>query len=105
VVGDVRRAVETVAHEAGGLHAAVCAAGVVKVGELEHSPVEDVDLMLDVNVKATWLVIREAIPWLRKVATDRDPARVVVLGSIAGIRPKVAGGIYAATKAALHVLV
>ena len=104
VAGDIVRAVQVVGHEAGVLHAVVCSAGVVRVGELEHSSLEDVDLMLDVNVKAPWLVVREAIPWLRQAATSEDPARVVVLGSIAGIRPKIAGGVYAATKAALHVL-
>lgn len=104
VIDDVVSAVQTVAREAGALHAVVCSAGVVKVGELEHVSIEDVDLMLDVNLKAPWLVIREAIPSLRKAATEDDPARVVVLGSIAGVRPKIAGGVYAATKAALHVL-
>ncbi len=104
VADDLVTAVKAVVSEAGVLHAVVCSAGVVKVGELEHASIEDVDLMFDVNVRAPWLVIRETIPSLRAAATKGDPARVVVLGSIAGIRPKIAGGAYAATKAALHVL-
>src|SRR5205807_9534914 len=58
----------------------------------------------DVNVLGVWLTIREALPLLRKNACADDPTRVVVVGSIAGMRPKVSSGLYSATKAAVHVL-
>src|SRR5690606_6934175 len=32
------------------------------------------------------------------------PSRIILLGSVSGIRPKVGSGFYAATKAALHAL-
>jgi NAD(P)-dependent dehydrogenase (short-subunit alcohol dehydrogenase family) len=60
--------------------------------------------MIDVNMKGPWLCVREALPLLRKDSSVADPARVVVVGSIGGIRPKVGTGFYGATKAAVHVL-
>lgn len=101
----VKTAFDAVKAETDKLDALVCSAGVIRIGSLEDHKPEDVDFMLGVNVKGPWLCIREALPLLRKDASVSDPSRVVVLGSIAGIRPKVGAGLYGATKAALHVLV
>lgn len=60
--------------------------------------------MFGVNVMGPWLSAREALPLLRNGASVDDPARVVFLGSIAGLRPKAGGGFYGASKAALHVI-
>src|SRR2546428_6331324 len=37
-------------------------------------------------------------------ASVENPARVVIVGSIAGIRPKVGSGFYSASRAAVHAL-
>lgn len=86
------------------LHALVCCAGVTLTGSLQDIPVAHVDLMIDVNLKAPWLTVRHALPLLQKHASADDPSRVVIIGSIGGLRPKVGNGFYSATKAAVHVI-
>ena len=103
-IGSVRAAMARIAERADSIDALVCSAGVLRTGSLmDHAP-EDVDLMMNVNIKGPWLVVREALGLLSKDSTVDDPARVVFVGSISGIRPKVGSGFYAASKAALHVL-
>ena len=60
--------------------------------------------MMGVNVKGPWLMVRESVHLLKKNSTPDSPTRVVFVGSISGIRPKVGAGFYGASKAALHVL-
>jgi 3-oxoacyl-[acyl-carrier protein] reductase len=86
------------------LDALICSAGVVRIGALQDQAPKEIDLMLGVNVKGPWLTIREAVPLLREDSSVDNPARVVIVGSIGGIRPKVGSGFYSATKAAVHVL-
>ncbi|NDZ18780.1 hypothetical protein C7T35_21360 [Variovorax sp. WS11] len=100
----VKNAFEQVGAEHSTLDALICSAGAVRVGSLEEHTPEQVDLILGVNVKGPWLCVREALPLLRKDASTINPSRVVILGSVAGIRPKVGAGFYGASKAALHVL-
>lgn len=90
--------------ECPSVRALIYSAGVNITGELETIALEDADVMFDVNLKGPWLALRGAIPMLRESAAPDDPARVIIVGSIGGIRPKVSGGIYGATKAAAHVL-
>lgn len=101
---DLRRAFAAVRAVSRSLDALVCSAGVARVGALELTSLEDATLMLDVNVLGVWLTVREALPLLRTKGDLANPARVVVVGSIGGIRPKVSSGLYGATKAAVHVL-
>ncbi len=100
----VAAAFAAIGNQTDKLDALICSAGVIRVGALEHLAPEDVDTVLDVNLKGPWLTIREALPLLRKDATTADPRRVVIVGSIAAMRPKVGTGIYAASKAALHTI-
>lgn len=86
------------------IDALICSAGVVRVGALEQQTPEEAELMIGVNMLGPWLTVREATPLLRKDSSTDDPARVVIVGSISGIRPKVGAGFYGATKAAVHVL-
>lgn len=60
--------------------------------------------MLNVNIKGAWAVLVEARELLKSHAIIDAPARVVLIGSVSGLRPKVGSGFYSATKAALHVL-
>ena len=101
---EISNAFQQVSKSVEGLDALICSAGIARVGELDGMSVEDADLMLDVNVRAPWLTIKAAVPLLRRSAHPDNPARVVVVGSIAGIRPKISSGFYGATKAAAHVL-
>ena len=60
--------------------------------------------MFDVNVRGLWLCAKYALPALQRAAAAGETARMVLLSSIASIRPKVNGGIYAASKAAVSQL-
>lgn len=86
------------------IQALVCSAGIARVGALEDMPLDEMELMIDVNIKGPLLCMREAVRLLRVGATQAQPNRIVVLGSVSGLRPKVGSGFYAATKAASHVL-
>lgn len=86
------------------LDALVCCAGVLRTGPLESMHVDDFDALFAVNTRGTWLCAKEALPLLRKAARPDDPARVVLLSSVAALRPKVSGGAYAASKAAVSQL-
>lgn len=103
--GSVRAAAEAVRERAGSVDALVCSAGVVRPGALGELSVDDVDLMLAVNVRGPWLSVREFLPLLRESAGPAGPSRVLVIGSISGIRPKTGSGFYGASKAAAHILV
>jgi NAD(P)-dependent dehydrogenase (short-subunit alcohol dehydrogenase family) len=100
----VKAAFERVRQANDKLDALICSAGVVRIGSLEEQTPEDADLMIGVNMKGPWLCVREALSLLRKDASTATPSRVVIVGSIGGIRPKVGTGFYSATKAAVHVL-
>lgn len=100
----VAAAFEAIGGEYPKVDALICSAGVVRIGSLEEHTPEDVDLILGVNVKGPWLSVRAAAPLLRQGSSVDDPARVVIVGSIGGIRPKVGSGFYSASKAAVHVL-
>lgn len=100
----VRAAFAAIAKQVAKLDAVICSAGVIRIGSLEETSLEDVDLILGVNLKGPWLTVREALPLLRKDSTPADPARVVIVGSVAGIRPRVGTGFYSASKAALHAM-
>lgn len=102
---DMRSTVDQIADTTDSVDALVCSAGLVRPGNLEDMSVSDVELMLDVNVKGTWLTIREFLPLLRHGASPAVPSRVVVVGSVSGLRPKTGSGFYGASKAAAHVLV
>lgn len=86
------------------LNALVCCAGVLRSGLMAEMPVEEFDLVMGVNTRGTWLCAKEALPLLRKGASAEDPSRVVLLSSVAALRPKIVSGAYAASKAAVSQL-
>jgi NAD(P)-dependent dehydrogenase (short-subunit alcohol dehydrogenase family) len=89
---------------AGNLDALICCAGILRIGPLETMSVDDFDRVFAVNTRGTWLCAREALPLLRKTATAEHPSRIVLLSSVAALRPKVHSGAYAASKAAVSQL-
>lgn len=83
------------------LNALVCSAGVLRTGPIADTSIEDFDLIFGVNVRGSWLSARAALPALAEAAAQGQPARIVFLSSVAALRPKVEGGVYAASKAAV----
>ncbi len=87
------------------LHALVCSAGVLRMGPLMEMSAADFDAVFAVNTRGAWLCARAALPLLEAAASADAPSHMVMLASIAAVRPKVGGGAYAASKAALVKLV
>ncbi|MEW2383898.1 SDR family oxidoreductase [Micromonospora sp. NPDC047707] len=80
-------------------------AGATWGAPLEAYPETAFDKLWAVNVKAVFRLTTALLPALRAAATADDPARVINIGSIDGIRvPWMEVYAYSATKAAVHML-
>lgn len=93
---DCERAVAEHVERYGGLDVLVNSAGVGFAGELDRLDVKQIDLQLDVNLRAPILVTRAALPHVRAAR-----GLIVNVASIAGTVPVPQLPVYAATKAAL----
>ena len=63
------------------------------------------DKVMNLNLKAIFLLTQALLPLLRNAATADDPARIVNIGSIDGIlQPDFESYAYSASKAAMHHL-
>jgi NADP-dependent 3-hydroxy acid dehydrogenase YdfG len=90
----VRRAVEVVVDRHGGLDILVVNAGVGAYGPILDLPAEQVDEMIDVNVKGAIHSVRAALPHL----VQSPAADVVTLASEAGRRGLPFEAVYCASK-------
>ncbi|PZG19008.1 3-oxoacyl-ACP reductase [Micromonospora craterilacus] len=80
-------------------------AGATWGAPLESYPESAFDKLWAVNVKAVFRLTTALLPALRSAASADDPARVINIGSIDGIRvPLMEVYAYSATKAAVHML-
>jgi NAD(P)-dependent dehydrogenase (short-subunit alcohol dehydrogenase family) len=80
-------------------------AGATWGAPLESYPEAAFDKLWAVNVKAVFRLTTALLPALRAAASADDPARVINIGSIDGIRvPSMEVYAYSATKAAVHML-
>lgn len=96
-----RRAVEHATERHGGVDLVVANAGILLPGTLMAQPMEQVDRVLMVNLRATIALMGAVAPAL----ATRPGAAVVVVSSSVGKIPTAGMGVYGATKAALHYLV
>lgn len=61
--------------------------------------------VLDINVKAPFMLTQALLPQLRVGATAEDPSRVIMIGSIDGLRVPVGDNFsYSASKAGIHMM-
>ena len=85
------------------LHILVNNAGAAWGAPLADYTEADWDKVIDTNLKSTFFLTRELMPLLEKAATPEDPARVINVGSIDGIKaPFLETYAYPASKAAVH---
>jgi NAD(P)-dependent dehydrogenase (short-subunit alcohol dehydrogenase family) len=103
-VASVNATFERIGARFGYVDALVCSAGTLKIGALADMAPEDFDQLYRINTRGAWLCARQAIPLMRKSPNRLLFPRIVFVGSISGIRPKIGNGAYAAQKAALHTL-
>lgn len=87
------------------LHILVNNAGAAWGAPLAEYPESGFDKVTDLNLKSLFFLTRELVPLLEQAASQEDPARVINVGSIDGIRvPAIENYAYAAAKAAVHHL-
>ena len=87
------------------LHVLVNNAGATWGAPIEEFPVAAWDKVVDLNLKAPFLLTRAFLPLLEAGGTHEDPARVINIGSIDGLRvPPFPTYAYSASKAGLHHL-
>ena len=87
------------------LHVLVNNAGAAWGAPLAEYPEDGWDKVMDTNVKSIFFLTRDLTPLLEKSARSGDPARVINIGSIDGLKvPRVENYAYAPSKAAVHHL-
>src|SRR5262249_28254800 len=85
------------------LHILVNNAGATWGAPLDEFPASAWDKVLDLNLKAPFFLTRAFLPLLEAAGTQDDPARVINIGSIDGLRvPMLPTYSYSASKAGLH---
>jgi len=78
-------------------------AGVAWGAPLEEFPEKGWDKVMDTNVKGPFFLVQKLLPLLRAAASAEDPARVVNIGSVDGIKtPGFDNFSYGPSKAAIH---
>ena len=71
----------------------------------DNFPEAGYDRTMDINVKALFMLTRDFLPLLEQSGSAENPARVINVGSIDGLRvPQMLNFPYAASKAAVHHL-
>jgi len=87
------------------VHILVNNAGATWGAPLAEFPASGWDKVLDLNLKAPFFLTRAFLPLLEAAGTADDPARVINVGSIDGLRvPGLPTYSYSASKAGLHQL-
>lgn len=89
----------------GPCHILVNNAGKTWGGEIDSFPDKAWPGVMAVNVQTPFTMVRELLPELSTAGTADDPARVINIGSVAGMKPeRLKAYSYAASKAAIHML-
>ncbi len=97
--------VAAVAERTDAVHVLVNNAGATWGAPIDEYPEDAFDKLFDINVKGAFLLTQALLPVLRSTATDDDPARVINIGSVDGIRtPAMETYAYSATKAGILAL-
>lgn len=80
-------------------------AGANNRGPIEAVTAEDWDMVMEVNLRAPFLLVQQALPLLRAAASVDAHASVINIGSIGGLHvPNWEAHPYGASKAAIHHL-
>jgi NAD(P)-dependent dehydrogenase (short-subunit alcohol dehydrogenase family) len=98
---DVKRVVQETVKTWGGIDVLITAAGVSRVKPIVEFPVEEFDMVMDVNVKGSWLFCKHA----GQVLIDQGRGgKVILVSSTRGLLGMANYTGYATSKGAVHVL-
>lgn len=87
------------------LHILVNNAGAAWGAPLGDFPAAGFDKVFNINVRAPFMLTQALLPQLRAAATEDDPARVIMIGSVDGVMvPHGDNFSYSGSKAAVHML-
>ncbi|MDX8442416.1 SDR family NAD(P)-dependent oxidoreductase [Mesorhizobium australafricanum] len=95
---DIAAAIERVVHFFGGLDVLVNNAGLMFEKTVDDMSETDWDQMMDINLKAPFLLTKAAMPHLR----SRGGGSIVNIGSIEGLASNPGHPAYSASKAGIH---
>ncbi|MDT5014165.1 MAG: hypothetical protein QOD39_325 [Mycobacterium sp.] len=102
---ECQRLANLVTSEGEALHILVNNAGATWGEPLESFPDTAWDRVLDLNVKSPFWMVQALLPALREAGTQDDPARIINVGSIDGLRPsRLPVYSYVSSKGAIHQL-
>lgn len=91
--------------EPSGLHVLVNNAGATWGADIDTFPDAAWTKLLTLNLQRAFTLTQLCLPLLERAGTQDDPARVIHIGSIDGVRvPTMASFAYSASKAGLHHL-
>ena len=98
---DVKRVVKDTVEKFGGIDILITAAGVSKPNPIVEQPLEEWEMVMDANVKGTWLYCKEA----GKVMIDQGRGgKVILLSSTRGMLGMANYGAYSPSKGAVSLL-
>ena len=93
----VRDAAAAAADSLGGIDIVVTAAGIGRFGEIDAFGVDDWDLVFDVGLRGTFLVVQAALPHVPPAGGD-----IITISSIAAVHPFAGSAAYCAMKAGVR---
>src|SRR3954449_30271 len=97
--GDIKSLAERHKERFGRLDALINNAGIGIGGAIADAETKKIDLQLDVNLRAVYLMTRECIPMLKEAGAEHGKALIVNTASIAGKQGQGWLAAYSATKA------
>jgi 3-oxoacyl-[acyl-carrier protein] reductase len=96
----VKALVAAVQKDLGGIDILVNAAGVFYPTPLEDTSRDDLDRMVDINLKGTWNMTQAVVPVLK----ERGSGKILNFASVAGVAGVRGFALYCATKASIVML-
>jgi NAD(P)-dependent dehydrogenase (short-subunit alcohol dehydrogenase family) len=99
-VDDVRRCFQQIDERLGGFDALIHCAGGFRWTTMDEASDEDIDFLIDVNLRSSLYVVRQALQVMKR----QGFGRIVLMSSRSTIKPGKGEGAYTATKAGLNAL-